>query len=74
MMKAIGYRQAGPITAPDALIEFEAEPPELAPRDLLVEVKGISLNPVDVKTLKEAHAQQESGCVIGKNVLDGFAS
>ena len=48
-MKAIGYNQARPITAPDALIEFEAETPELGPRDLLVEVRGISVNPVDVK-------------------------
>ncbi len=48
-MKAIGYKQVGPITAPDALIEFEAETPELNPRDLLVEVRGISVNPVDVK-------------------------
>lgn len=48
-MKAIGYNQAGPITAPDALIEFEGETPELGPRDLLVEVRGISVNPVDVK-------------------------
>jgi len=31
------------------LIEFEAETPELGPRDLLVEVRGISVNPVDVK-------------------------
>jgi len=48
-MKAIGYKQAGPITAPDALIEFEAEAPALGARDLLVEVRGISVNPVDVK-------------------------
>lgn len=48
-MKAIGYRQSGPITAPDALIEFETDTPELGPRDLLVEVRGISVNPVDVK-------------------------
>lgn len=48
-MKAIGYRQAGPITAPDALIEFDADKPEVGPRDLLVEVRGISVNPVDVK-------------------------
>lgn len=48
-MKAIGYNQTGPITAPDALVEFEAERPELGPRDLLVEVWGISVNPVDVK-------------------------
>lgn len=48
-MKAIGYNQAGPITAPDALVEFEAEIPEVGPRDLLVEVRGIAVNPVDVK-------------------------
>jgi len=48
-MKAIGYHQAGPITAPDALVEFETATPELGPRDLLVEVRGISVNPVDVK-------------------------
>ena len=48
-MKAIGYNQAGPITAPDAFIEFEADTPELGPRDLLVEIRGISVNPVDVK-------------------------
>ncbi len=48
-MKAIGYNQAGPITAPEALIEFETETPELGARDILVEVRGISVNPVDVK-------------------------
>ena len=48
-MKAIGYDKAGPITAPDSLVEFEAETPELEPRDLLVDVWGISVNPVDVK-------------------------
>ena len=48
-MKAIGYKQAGPISASAALEEFEADVPELRPRDLLVEVRGISVNPVDVK-------------------------
>ncbi len=48
-MKAIGYNQAGPITAAEALIEFETGTPEIGPNDLLVEVRGISLNPVDVK-------------------------
>ena len=48
-MKAIGYNQPGVITVPDALIEFDAESPQLNPQDLLVEVKGISVNPVDVK-------------------------
>lgn len=48
-MRAIGYKQAGPISATDALIEFEAAMPIHGPRDLLVEVRGISVNPVDVK-------------------------
>ncbi|NET58631.1 MAG: zinc-binding alcohol dehydrogenase family protein [Symploca sp. SIO2E6] len=48
-MKAIGYNQAGQITALEALIEFEAETPELRSHDLLVEIRGISVNPVDVK-------------------------
>ena len=48
-MKAIGYKQAGSITEPDALVEFEADTPKLGARDLLVEVRGISVNPVDVK-------------------------
>ncbi|OIQ31258.1 MAG: Zn-dependent oxidoreductase [Alphaproteobacteria bacterium MedPE-SWcel] len=45
-MKAIGYRQTGPATE---LTEQEASRPTLRPRDLLVAVKGISVNPVDVK-------------------------
>ena len=61
-MKAIGYNKAGPITAPDALIEFEAETPELGPRDLLVEVRGISVNPVDVKV--RANMAPEKGTKI----------
>ena len=48
-MKAIGYNQAGPISAAEAFIEIETEIPEVGPQDLLVEVRGISLNPVDVK-------------------------
>lgn len=48
-MKAIGYTNAGPISAEDALIELEVHVPQPGPKDLLVEVRGISVNPVDVK-------------------------
>lgn len=48
-MKAIGYKNNGPIAAADALIQFETAIPEVGARDLLVEVKGISVNPVDTK-------------------------
>lgn len=48
-MKAIGYNQAGPLSAADALIEFDAPEPEVGAHDLLVEVRGVSVNPVDTK-------------------------
>ena len=58
-MKAIGYREAGPVSAKDALIEFETDIPQLGPKDLLVEVRGISVNPVDIKV--RARMQPEAG-------------
>ena len=33
-----------------------------------------NLRKISVETLKQAHVRQESGRVIGKNVLDGFES
>ncbi|MEM6768254.1 MAG: zinc-binding alcohol dehydrogenase family protein [Bacteroidota bacterium] len=65
-MKAIGYQQAGPITATGALVELDLPIPEIRPRDLLVEVKGISVNPVDVK-LRAARSPEE-----GKTSILGF--
>lgn len=61
-MKAIGYTQAGPITAENSLIEFETKTPEVGPHDLLVQVRGISMNPVDVKV--RANRGPESGTKI----------
>ncbi len=48
MMKAIGYTVAGPISAENALTEFETDMFQPGPNDLLVEVRGVSVNPVDV--------------------------
>ncbi len=58
-MKAIGYQNAGPISAETALTEFVADMPKPGPKDLLVEVRGVSVNPVDVKL--RANAQPEAG-------------
>ncbi|NER80275.1 MAG: zinc-binding alcohol dehydrogenase family protein [Leptolyngbya sp. SIO1D8] len=58
-MKAIGYTDAGPISAANTLIEFEADRPQPGPNDLLVEVRGISVNPVDVKV--RASVQPDDG-------------
>ncbi len=48
-MKAIGYYKAQPIAADDALVDIDIAAPVPGPRDLLVRVKAIAVNPVDVK-------------------------
>ncbi|WP_116140209.1 zinc-binding alcohol dehydrogenase family protein [Trinickia diaoshuihuensis] len=49
-MKAVVYAQAGlPIDDPQALYDVELPKPEPGPRDLLVKIEAISVNPVDTK-------------------------
>jgi zinc-binding alcohol dehydrogenase family protein len=48
-MKAIGYRQNLPVDQPNALEDLELPAPQPGPRDLLVRVKAVSVNPVDTK-------------------------
>ena len=56
-MKAIGYTAPGPLDGAGALIEFDAERPSPGPRDLLVAVKAVSVNPVDSKVRSGAPAE-----------------
>ena len=60
-MKAIISSTKVPATDPSALIDTEREVPEPEARDLLVEVKAVSVNPVDVKR----RASSPSGTVLG---------
>jgi len=46
---AVAYTHSGPIDAADAFIDVEVEVPPPQPHDLLVEVRAVSVNPVDVK-------------------------
>lgn len=48
-MRAVGYRQSQPITAETSLIDLDLPTPKAGGRDLLVEVKAISVNPADTK-------------------------
>lgn len=48
-MKAVGYKKPLPIEDPESLLDLEIPTPEAEGHDLLVEVKAISVNPVDVK-------------------------
>jgi NADPH:quinone reductase len=48
-MKAVGYKTPLPITAPDSFIDIDLPKPSPEGQDILVEVKAISVNPVDYK-------------------------
>ncbi|MGX1305754.1 NADPH2:quinone reductase [Amorphus suaedae] len=48
-MKAVGFREPGPIDRDDALVDVTLDRPAPSGRDLLVEVKAVSVNPVDAK-------------------------
>ena len=58
-MKAIGFNRPLPIDQPGALQDIELPTPTPGPRDLLVRVRAISVNPVDTKV--RGKAQPEAG-------------
>lgn len=58
-MKAIGYHQAGGIDRDEALIDLDVPAPKPGPRDLLVRIKAVSVNPVDVK-VRSSSARSDS--------------
>ncbi|MGR9285022.1 zinc-binding alcohol dehydrogenase family protein [Rhizobium leguminosarum] len=53
-MKAVGYKTPSPISAKDSLVDIELPKPQPEGRDILVEVKAISVNPVDYKIRRSA--------------------
>ena len=48
-MKAIGVVEARPTSDPDCFVAFDAATPSPGPRDLLVRIEAVSVNPVDYK-------------------------
>jgi NADPH:quinone reductase len=59
-MRAVGYREAGSIDRPQSLLDHELPTPVATGRDLLVEVKAVSVNPVDVK-VRQGSAPADGG-------------
>jgi zinc-binding alcohol dehydrogenase family protein len=67
-MKAIAFTQHGlPIEDPNALIDMDLPKPTPGPRDLLVEVRAISVNPVDTKIRAGSAATEPK--VVGWDVV-----
>ena len=48
-MRAVAYRKPRPVSDPASLEDVELPVPRPGPRDLLVRVEAVSVNPVDVK-------------------------
>ena len=48
-MKAVAFPQPGPIDRPDAFADVTLPDPQPGPRDLLVRIEAVSVNPVDTK-------------------------
>lgn len=64
-MKAIGYTQSLPSSDANALLDIQLPEPTPGPRDLLVEVRAISVNPVDTKVRMRAQPAEGQYKVLG---------
>lgn len=64
-MKAVAYYQSLPADHADALLDVELPTPTPGPRDLLVEVKAISVNPVDTKIRRNVAPSDGDAKVLG---------
>ncbi|WP_287029432.1 zinc-binding alcohol dehydrogenase family protein [Pseudomonas sp. UBA6310] len=67
-MKAIAYTQSLPIDDPQSLQDIELPEPTPGPRDLLVEVRAISVNPVDTKIRRNVQPEAGQPKVLGWDV------
>ena len=64
-MQAIAYQAAGSIDRDDALVDIELPSPEVGVRDLLIEVRAVSVNPVDYKVRSGSPPEDEAWKVLG---------
>ncbi|WP_348696018.1 zinc-binding alcohol dehydrogenase family protein [Duganella fentianensis] len=64
-MQAVAYRKSLPISDAAALIDVELPDPVAQGRDLLVEVRAVSVNPVDVKIRRNVAPAAGSDKVLG---------
>ncbi|RJG13349.1 zinc-binding alcohol dehydrogenase family protein [Pseudomonas cavernicola] len=67
-MKAIAYYQSLAIDNPESLQDIELPEPTPGPRDLLVEVRAISVNPVDTKIRQNVQPENGQAKVLGWDV------
>jgi len=64
-MKAIGFYKPSPLSASDALVDLNLPEPTLKDHDLLIEVKAVSVNPVDVKVRASSTPPEGEARILG---------
>jgi NADPH2:quinone reductase len=64
-MRAVGYQQSKPISDEASLTDIELPDPAPSGRDILVEVRAVSVNPVDTKVRMRAEAEPGKWKVLG---------
>lgn len=64
-MKAVGYQQSLPLEQDDSLQDITLDDPSPSGRDLLVEIKAVSVNPVDTKMRMRAEPPPGAWQVLG---------
>lgn len=64
-MKAVGYKRALPIEDPESLLDVNLPEPVPEPHDLLVDVKAVSVNPVDTKVRRSTNPAEGEIKVLG---------
>jgi NADPH:quinone reductase len=64
-MRAVGFNKPQPITAETSLLDIELPEPEAKGRDLLVEIRAVSVNPVDTKVRRSAEVEPGQHRILG---------
>lgn len=64
-MRAVGFEQSLPISDERSLVDLDLPAPEPKGRDLLVEVRAVSVNPVDTKMRRRTHPESGRPQVLG---------
>lgn len=64
-MKGIGYKKSLPINNQNSLLDIQLEKPTPLGHDILVEVKAISVNPVDYKVRQRMEPEQNELKILG---------
>lgn len=68
-MKAVAYKKPLQISQPEVFSDITLEQPIASEHDLLVEVKAISINPVDIKMRQRTSPENETWKILGHDAV-----